>query len=113
RMSATNDGVTIHKTATYEGQQYALSNAGIADIDTFTLRFCKGSKDDPSIPRQRGLFTESLLEACRKYLADNNQGVMATRETSLAITKIEEALLWLGKRAEDRKRRGVQGTYKP
>lgn len=112
-MRDPKDVVTIHEKATYEVPLYEVTNDGIIDIDTFTLRFCKGSKDDPSIPRQRGLFTESLLEACRKYLADNNQGVMATRETSLAITKIEEALLWLGKRAEDRKRRGVQATYKP
>lgn len=29
----------------------------------------------------------------------------------MAITKLDEALMWLNKRAEDRALRGVQGTY--
>lgn len=32
-----------------------------------------------------------------------------SRETALAITKMEEALLWLEKRTNDRKKRGVEG----
>lgn len=32
------------------------------------------------------------------------------RENSIAVTKIEEALLWLNKRTADRKARGVEGT---
>ena len=36
---------------------------------------------------------------------------MASRDTSLAITHIEDALFRIGKRAEDRKLRGVQSTY--
>jgi hypothetical protein len=35
------------------------------------------------------------------------------RENSIAITKCEEALLWLEKRTRDRKERGVEGTMKP
>ena len=34
------------------------------------------------------------------------------RENSIAITKCEEALLWLNKRTADRKARGVEGTMK-
>jgi len=37
---------------------------------------------------------------------------MASRETSMAITKLDEALMWIDKRAQDRALRGVQGTYK-
>jgi hypothetical protein len=37
----------------------------------------------------------------------------ATRETSLAITKLEEALHWLAARTADRVRRGVEGTSQP
>ena len=32
-----------------------------------------------------------------------------SRETSIAKTKCEEALMWLNKRTEDRKKRGVEG----
>ena len=38
---------------------------------------------------------------------------LPSRETSIAITKCEEALLWLGKRTQDRKARGVEGTSSP
>jgi hypothetical protein len=34
------------------------------------------------------------------------------RENSIAVTKCEEALLWLNKRTEDRRARGVEGTSK-
>lgn len=33
------------------------------------------------------------------------------RENSMAITKLEEALLWLRKRTMGREQRGVEGTH--
>lgn len=42
------------------------------------------------------------------------QGVkLPTRENSIAVTKCEEALMWLEKRTADRKARGVEGTMQP
>lgn len=38
---------------------------------------------------------------------------LPSRENSIAITKCEEALLWLNKRTENRKARGVEGTHNP
>lgn len=35
---------------------------------------------------------------------------LPSRETSVAITKLEEALMWCEKRSRDRARRGVEGT---
>lgn len=43
-----------------------------------------------------------------KYLSNR----LPSRETSLAITKCEEALMWLNMRTADRKTRGVEGTSK-
>lgn len=63
------------------------------------------------MPMQFICLTESLLEAARQYLVSVNVGDLSSRETSTAITKIDEALMWLNKRASDRKRRQVQGTY--
>ena len=37
-------------------------------------------------------------------------GKFPCRENSLAITKLEEALMWLNKRTENRTARGVEGT---
>ena len=33
------------------------------------------------------------------------------RENAIAITKLEEALMWLNRRTEHRKARGVEGTH--
>jgi hypothetical protein len=35
------------------------------------------------------------------------------RETSIAITKLDEALMWLNKRTQERKARGVEGSANP
>ena len=37
---------------------------------------------------------------------------LPSRETAIAITKIEEALMWLNKRTADRQARRVEGTHK-
>jgi len=38
-------------------------------------------------------------------------GKFKCRENSLAITKLEEALMWLEKRTADREERNVEGTH--
>jgi hypothetical protein len=43
-----------------------------------------------------------------RYLGER----LPCRENAIAITKCEEALLWLNKRTADRKARGVEGTSK-
>lgn len=57
-----------------------------------------------------GVLDTDLLEMVRDRLIDFNKGEYATRENALAITHIEEALLWMNKRVEDRFERGVLGT---
>lgn len=59
-----------------------------------------------------GVLDSDLLEMVRDRLKDFNKGEYATRENACAITHIEEALMWLNKRAEDRAERGVLGTSK-
>jgi len=102
---------TVEPKSTYRIPTYKVTNEGLVDGDGCALDFCKGNKEDESVPRQEGVFTETLIAAAKKYLEENNVGDLATRETSMAITKLDEALLWIGKRAADRQRRGVQGTY--
>lgn len=57
-----------------------------------------------------GVATADLLEICRNQMACFQSGEMATREGAIALTHIEEALLWLNKRSEDRAERNVLGT---
>lgn len=90
---------------------YRVTNDGIEDFEETVIDLCRGNKLDPEAPRQAGMFTETLLQVCVQYLTSVNKGDLASRDTSIAITHIEDALLRLGKRAEDRKLREVQGSY--
>lgn len=102
---------TITEGASYALPSYFITDEGIQDGDEFVLNLCKGNKSDNTALRQPGLFIETLLQVCKEYLETVNVGHLSSRETSTAITKIDEALMWLNKRAEDRKRREVQATY--
>lgn len=102
---------TVIEGATYKVPTYKVTDAGIEDGEEMEIVFCKGNKEDPTALRQAGLFTETLLQLVVKQLQSVNVGDLASRDTSLAITHVEDALLRLGKRAEDRKLREVQGTY--
>ena len=57
-----------------------------------------------------GILDADLLEICRHRLQSFQKGDFATRENAIALTHIEEALLWLNKRVEDRAERNVLGT---
>lgn len=57
-----------------------------------------------------GVATVDLLEICRNQMSCFQDGEMATREGAMALTHIENALLWLNKRSEDRAERNVLGT---
>lgn len=103
---------TIAAGATYELPTYFIDKDGSQDGEPFILKFCKGNKEGDAPIQQEGLFTETIIKAAKQYLEDVNVGEMASRETSMAITKLDEALMWIEKRSNDRKRRGVQNTYK-
>ena len=58
-----------------------------------------------------GCHNEDLIAIVIDRLQHLNQGDFPCRENSIAITKLEEALLWLNKRTADRIKRGVEGTH--
>lgn len=58
-----------------------------------------------------GTTLEEMLRVSIERLTDLNSR-FSCRENSIAITKIQEALMWLNKRTEDRKARGVEGMHK-
>lgn len=57
-----------------------------------------------------GLIDSDLLEIVRDRLLGFQSGEFATRENACALTHIEEALMWLNRRVEDRIERNVLGT---
>ena len=72
------------------------------------IRFQKGQRGNPQ--SETGLLDVDLLEIVRDRLSCFQKGDMPTREATIALTHVEEALLWLNKRTEDRAERNVLGT---
>lgn len=105
-----------------DGASYvnAISRVGDMDTDGHLYDIVSGA-DQQSLRFQRGPVGETGVNGCQ------NEAIIATlvhrlrvlnrrfpcRENSLAITKLEEAQLWLEKRTADRKARGVEGKCEP
>ena len=76
-----------------------------------TIQFQNGARHEWG--SMLGVLDTDLLEIVRDRLQGFQQGKFATRENAIALTHIEEALLWMNKRVEDRIERNVLGTDKP
>lgn len=72
------------------------------------IHFQKGPRKDES--SRHGVVEADLLEIVRHRLQAFQKGPYATRENACALTHIEEALMWMAKRSDDRAERGVLGT---
>lgn len=106
------DGQPITKSICgFRLPSYKVTSEGLQDSGSMLVQFCKGDKSNPEVFRQEGVLTVSLLQAIIEYSQNVNTGDLACRETSIAITKMEEALMWLQKRSQDRLKRNVQGSY--
>ena len=57
-----------------------------------------------------GVLDTDLLEIVRHRLQCFQKGAFATRDNAVALTHIEEALMWMNRRVEDRIEREVLGT---
>lgn len=90
--------------------EYGIRPVGFeSQLELANIKFQKGPRGvDGSI---EGVTDQDLLEIVRDRLTAFQQGDLPSRETACALTHIEEALMWLNKRAEDRAERGVLGTY--
>jgi hypothetical protein len=57
-----------------------------------------------------GLSNEALLAVVEDRLLGFQSGQFSCRENAIALTKLQEAMMWLQKRTRDRMARGVEGT---
>ena len=57
-----------------------------------------------------GISNEVLLAIVEDRLLGFQSGQYACHENALALTKLQEAMMWLQKRTRDRVSRGVEGT---
>lgn len=71
------------------------------------IQFQKGArKEKGSTP---GVIDTDLLEIVRDRLKSFQAGAFSSKENACALTHIEEALMWLNRRVEDRIERDVLG----
>lgn len=64
--------------------------------------------------KPNGAFVETVIAAAKQrieFYQKAGGGKFNCRENSIAITKLDEALLWLNKRTTDREARNVEGTH--
>jgi len=73
-----------------------------------TIQFQKGPRTDTN--SISGILDTDLLEIVRDRLKGFQSGEFSTRENACALTHIEEALMWMNRRVEDRIERNVLGT---
>ena len=57
-----------------------------------------------------GLTDQALVAIVLDRLRGFQKGEFSCRENAIALTNFETGLLWTGKRAADRRKRGVEGT---
>lgn len=62
--------------------------------------------------KPNGAFVETVISAALQRIQYYQDSKFKCRENAIAITKLEEALLWLNKRTQDREARQVEGTHK-
>lgn len=72
------------------------------------ITFQNGPRKSPD--SIQGVLDTDLLEIVRDRLKGFQSGEFACRENACALTHIEEALMWMNRRVEDRIERRVLGT---
>lgn len=72
------------------------------------IHFQEGSIKENGV---NGVCNEDLIAMVICRLEHFNKSEFSSRDNAMAITKLEEAMLWLRKRTIGRENRGVEGTY--
>jgi len=109
-----------HKTGVTEGELTILvldekgqGNANheynilCPDDDNVNVHFQNGPIKENGV---NGVTNEALLALVIDRLEGFQSGPFSCKANAVALTHIEEAMMWLQKRTHDRVRRGVEGT---
>lgn len=92
--------------------EYAISYGDIADSTGHSQRTTRISFQNGPILEAgvNGISGEALLAIVIDRLRSFQSGPFACRENAIALTNLEESLMWLQERTRDRLARGVEGT---
>lgn len=94
------------------GHNYKLSNFENAGAYGQTLQFIHKIPASQNSPEPRTIADGTTTEEVLEVLIDRIQYLHSQfpcRENEIAITKLEESLMWLNKRTQDRIKRNVEG----
>lgn len=91
------------------------------DIRPNNFIYVRHDKNSLSFTIQNGPIKENGVNGCQvdeviaaaKIIIEGLNAKFPCRENSMVIIKLDEALLWLGKRKSDREKRNVEGLSKP
>lgn len=87
--------------------EYAVTHANSAGADDLAhISFQNGPISESGV---NGVTQEILLAIVIDRLRSFQAGPFSCRENALALTKCEEALLWLNNKTRERVARGVEG----
>ena len=87
--------------------EYAIDFATNGQLQSCRISFQNGPIQEAGV---NGVSGESLMAIQIDRLRSFQAGPYACRENTLALTALEESLMWLQKRTRDRLARGVEGT---
>lgn len=100
-------------TTYYLPEWEVIEGKGIEQTgNDISIQFVRGSKvREEKVESKKGILHETLLSMMIEDLKYKSS-LVPSREGSLALTKLQEALHWMEERKKDRNRRKVEGTYK-
>lgn len=81
---------------------------GLPQTEYINIKFQEGAIVDNGV---NGCQIEDVIDTLVERLNGFQKGNFACRENALAITKLEEARMWLTERTRKRKEQGVEGIY--
>lgn len=111
RNNQLNDIYVEDENMTKNGVNHVYEiRRGSEQILVGAVTFQFGARDLPD--STAGVIESDLLEIVRHRLQAHQKSQFATRENALALTAVEEALMWQSKRADDRAEDGKLGTDK-
>ena len=92
------------------GNKSSTDSEGLQNRHTrLVMMFQNGPIGEGNPPN--GIHQEDLLAICIHRLRCFQDGPFKCRENAIALTHLEDALMWLQKRTRDRMARGVEGTH--
>lgn len=112
-MKLTHDLLTNKHTEVHHEDDFvhnAPHHFYVTDTDGNTLQHVDFQCGPIKEHGVNGVNNEDLIAMVICRLQHFQESEFSSRENSIAITKLEEALLWLRKRTIGRENRGVEGT---